>query len=87
MDTSVLVALGIGLLLLMILGHVVMKPVRWVFKIAFHSALGFIMLWGINLAGGYFGFSLPINLFTALIAGFLGVPGIILLIIFRYMIG
>lgn len=37
----------------------------------------------VNLIGSYLGFSIGINAVTALIAGFLGIPGVIFLIIFK----
>lgn len=76
---------GVGALFLMIAGHFLMRPIRWVFKIAFNSLLGLIMLWGTNLIGESIGFTLPINLVSALIVGFLGIPGLILLIVLRYL--
>ena len=45
--------------------------------------VGIVLLYITNFIGTYFSFSLPINPITALIAGFLGIPGIIFLIIFN----
>ncbi|MTV50701.1 pro-sigmaK processing inhibitor BofA [Heliobacillus mobilis] len=87
MDISAqqLTLIGLAVLLLMVAGHLFWRPMRWVFTVAFNSLLGILMLGGTNLVGGYFGFTLPVNLASALIAGFLGVPGMILLIMLKYL--
>lgn len=82
---SIAVAAGVVVILLLLAGNLFMRPMKWVFKLAFNSVLGFLMLWGINLLGGTFGFTLATNWFNALIAGFLGIPGVILLIVFKYL--
>lgn len=56
-----------------------MIPVRWFWKIGINSLSGFVCLWLLNLISGFTGVFFPINLVTACIAGFLGLPGIIFL--------
>ena len=53
--------------------------VRIAWKIGINSLCGFICLWLLNLISGFTGIFFPINFVTACIAGFLGIPGIILL--------
>ena len=43
--------------------------------------LGVVLLVLVNYIGQSFGVSITINVFTALIAGFLGIPGVLLLIL------
>ncbi|RCW64602.1 pro-sigmaK processing inhibitor BofA family protein [Saliterribacillus persicus] len=40
-------------------------------------AIGVLMLFFLNLFGAYFGIHIPINAFTAIIVGFLGLAGIV----------
>ena len=47
--------------------------------------LWFICLWLLNLASGITGIVFEINFITTLIVGFLGIPGIILLLIGQFM--
>lgn len=54
-------------------------PLRWFWKLGINSLCGFACLWLLNLISGYTGIFFPINLATAAIAGFLGIPGIIFL--------
>lgn len=56
-----------------------MAPLRLVWKLGVNTISGFVCLWLLNLISGFTGLLFPINAVTALIAGFLGLPGIALL--------
>ncbi|HHV96339.1 MAG TPA: pro-sigmaK processing inhibitor BofA [Clostridiaceae bacterium] len=58
-----------------------MKPLKFIFKLAGNAILGTIILTLLNpLLSTYFSFHININFLSMLITGFLGIPGIILLI-------
>ena len=57
-------------------------PLKVLGKLILNGGLGVLLLLFVNLAGQYVQISIGINAVTALIAGFLGVPGVIFLIIF-----
>lgn len=67
------------LLLLLPLIRVMLLPIRLGWKLLVNSGCGFLCLWLLNWAAGSTGVYFPINLITTAIAGFLGLPGIILL--------
>lgn len=69
----------IGLLLL----SLIIKVLKWPFKIIINGIVGIVLLYIANILGTYLGFTIAINWVTALIAGFLGVPGVIFLIIYQ----
>ena len=79
MDTELIIYGLIGLVLLFL----VIKLLKWPIKILINGLVGIVLLYLTNYIGAYFDFSLGINPVTALIAGFLGIPGIIFLIIFK----
>ena len=54
-------------------------PLGLAWKIFVNTASGFLCLWLLNLISGFTGLLFPINAVTALITGFLGLPGIALL--------
>lgn len=58
-------------------------PVKWFWKIGINSLCGFACLWLLNVISGYTGIFFPINLVTASIAGFLGIPGILFLMLIQ----
>lgn len=61
-------------------------PLKWFWKLGLNSLCGFVCLWLLDLISGYTGIFFPINLVTASIAGFLGIPGIILLWVVQYLL-
>lgn len=85
LDWGVILAYGAGLLMIYLLARILFVPLKLIWKLVYNALIGGIVLWIINLAGGFFDFSIPINPITALVAGFLGVPGVILLIVLQFM--
>ena len=80
LDMIVYALVGLALLFLII------KLLKWPLKILINGILGIILLYISNIVGSYIGFVLPINAISALIAGFLGIPGIIFLVLFQFFI-
>ena len=80
LDMIVYALVGLALLFLII------KLLKWPLKILINGILGIILLYIANIVGNYIGFVLPINAISALIAGFLGIPGIIFLVLFQFFI-
>lgn len=80
LDMMVYALIGLALLFLII------KLLKWPLKILINSILGIILLYISNIVGSYIGFVLPINAISALVAGFLGIPGIIFLILFQFFV-
>lgn len=71
--------------LVVLLGRVIFTPLRWIFKLLLNSAIGLILLLLLNFLGAPFSLSLPINPVTVIISGFLGLPGVILLLVLNYL--
>ena len=80
LDMIVYALVGVALLFLII------KLLKWPLKILINGILGIILLYIANIVGSYIGFVLPVNAISALIAGFLGIPGIIFLVLFQFFI-
>ena len=79
-DNTKLILIGIiGVLVL----FVILKLFKWPLKILLNGVFGVVLLYIVNLIGANFGFSIGINVVTALIAGILGIPGVAVLIIFK----
>ena len=77
------------LLIPVVVGILVLKfffsQIGCLWKIAVNSVSGFICLWLLNLISGFTGIFFEINIVTVLIAGFLGIPGIILLVLGQFL--
>jgi len=82
---DIVIAALFALFLIMLLGRVFFTPLRWAFKLLVNSAAGLLLLLLVNYLGAPWGFSLPVNIITVLVTGFLGLPGLILLILLRFL--
>ena len=87
MDNLYLILLAAAAVLLVLLFIKIIKlPLKLIFKLLLHAAVGFVALFILNYLGRYVGIWLDINLFNAVITGILGVPGVILLLLFKYLL-
>ena len=87
MDVFVsLVLLAIVSMMILLLIKLFKTPLKWIFKLVINGGLGFIGLFILNLIGGLIGIELGLNWVNAIVVGFLGVPGIILLLLLKYLI-
>lgn len=75
------------IIFLFIFGRIFIIPLKNIIKLIFNSILGGVLIYIINLIGGMFGFNIGLNIFTAVTVGLLGVPGAILLILLKLLIG
>lgn len=87
MDTmNIIIGVVVVLVVLFFIGQVMVKPIKLLWKLLLNSLIGLILLLAVNYLGAYYAFSLPINVITVLVAGFLGVPGVFLLICFQLLL-
>ena len=70
---------AVAVLIFAVLGKVISLPFRIVWKLITNSVVGAIILWVVNL----FGAGIEITFLRALIAGFFGIPGVVVLLIAR----
>ena len=71
----------VGIIVLFILLRVLSLPFRIVCKLITNSIVGALMLWVVNL----FGLGIEITFFKALIAGFFGVPGVLVVVLAHFL--
>lgn len=86
LEMPVILAYVFGIILLYFVGRMFLLPVKLVFRLVYNGLIGGAMLWVVNYIGAYMKFAIAINPITALIAGFLGIPGVVLLILFKIFI-
>ncbi|HEY5584466.1 MAG TPA: pro-sigmaK processing inhibitor BofA family protein [Ruminiclostridium sp.] len=63
-----------------------MNAVKVIKKLLINTVLGAVLLAVINFIGIYFNFNIALNIYSALIIGILGVPGLGLLIFLKFMV-
>ena len=74
-----------GLFFLWLLISLLKKPIKLLLKLACNTAIGYIALLLVNKFGGIIGISLGLNWVNALIIGVFGYPGLILLLLLKYV--
>ena len=80
-----ILALIVPVLIAIFVIKLLLSQVKLIWKLAVNSLSGFICLWLLNLASGLTGIVFEINFITALVVGFLGIPGILLLLAFQFL--
>ena len=85
-DLASIVAVVAAIALIYIIGRVLVMPLKVISKLVINGVVGAILLFLLNAVGGMIHINIAINPITALIAGFLGIPGIILLIFLQFIL-
>lgn len=83
MDFNFIIAFVFGLLLLYLLVRVLYLPLRIGLKLLGNAVVGGLLLAVFNAVGSLFGLTIGVNVVTAFVTGFLGIPGIILLLVLQ----
>ena len=73
-------------LLIWLLVAILKTPMKLLLKLLLNMLCGFVMLFVFNFIGGFFDLSLGMNATNALVAGVLGIPGVILLVLVQNFI-
>ena len=76
---ELVVAFAVGLIVLCLIGKIVSLPMKILWKMITNSVVGAVLLWAVNL----FGAGVQITFIKALIAGVLGVPGVIIVLLMK----
>lgn len=79
-----MIAAGIFILWLVI--KIFLTPIKWIFKLLINTGVGFAALWVLNYFGAFFNISLGLNWVNALVIGVFGFPGLVLLLLLKYLI-
>ncbi len=73
---------AIGVFILYIVGSILMFPIKMLFRMIGSALAGGILLVVVNLFGSLIGLNIEITPLNAIIVGILGIPGVVLLLIF-----
>ena len=82
-STLTVVAAAIGILLLL---RIFTRPIKKIFKFLLHAVFGFVLLWIVNYFGAALGIVLELSLVNCLVAGFIGIPGVLILLAIHYLL-
>ena len=72
---------------LFIFGKIFIIPIKTIFKLIINSVLGGLTIFIINIIGSFFYFHIGLNLITSIFVGILGIPGAIVIVIIKLILG
>ena len=85
MNVGAMAAYILAALLALVLGRIFWKPLKSVLILIFNSFLGGVGLYIFNMIFSFTGFSIGINIVTAAVCGLFGLPGLMLLLLLRFL--
>ncbi len=85
MNTSILIAGGVALVIIFFLVCLFLKPLRALFALVFNTLAGWAGLYIFNFLFASMGLAIGINIVSATTVGVLGIPGLILLIVLKFI--
>ncbi len=80
-----IIGYAIAIMAIVLIGKLISFPVKLIFKLVVNGVIGAVVLTILNFFGGAIGISVGINIFSALVAGFFGIPGVIVLILINLL--
>ncbi len=83
---ELVVSFALGLGLLYAIGWLLLVPMRFLWRLIAGGLMGVLALWLINQLSGITGIYVAINPFTALLVGFLGLPGAALVVALQFLL-
>lgn len=85
-DWRIIPAYALGAVILYFTVRLVAIPLKQTVRLAANAAVGLVILLLFNYVGGNFGFHVPLNPVTALVAGMLGIPGVGLMVALQHVV-
>ena len=81
---------GVGVIIaavgaVLLLFAIIRIPIKIIFKLLLNIAVGFVMLFFLNLLGEFFGITVAVNWINAAIVGILGIPGVALILLLQWL--
>lgn len=87
MNVSYTIIIFLGCIMAIILfGKMLILPIKLIVKLILNSLLGGLIIVAVNWIGAAFNLHIGLNIFTAIFVGILGIPGAILLAIFKLIL-
>lgn len=86
-EGSVIAAAVFGLFMLYVLSRIFYQPLKVLLRAAVHLVAGGLVIVVYNLAGATWNLAVGLNLVSALTVGIMGIPGLLMLIALRQILG
>ncbi|HLU23306.1 pro-sigmaK processing inhibitor BofA family protein [Lederbergia graminis] len=86
MKPALIISIISGIIILLLIVGIPGKTFKWIGQAFMKLMIGAMFLFFLNVIGNQFGISVPINLITTTISGFLGIPGVAALTVIQLWI-
>lgn len=86
MDFTMILPILIGVAVLFVVLKLLALPMKIIIKLVINGLVGGLVIFVVNLIGANFGFMIDLTWITALIVGFLGVPGVVIVAILQFIL-
>ena len=86
MDFTMILPILLGVAVLFIVLKLLALPMKIIIKLVINGLVGGLVIFIVNLIGANFGFMIDLTWITALIVGFLGVPGVVIVTILQFIL-
>ena len=85
-STNTIIIFLACIMTIILFGKLLILPIKLIVKLITNSILGGLIIVLINWIGTAFNLHIGLNIFTSLFVGILGIPGAILLLIFKLIL-
>jgi len=82
---TIIIFLGC-IMAIILFGKMLILPIKLIIKLIINSLLGGLIILAINWIGATVNLHIGLNIFTSMFVGILGIPGAILLLIFKLIL-
>ncbi|WP_249872238.1 pro-sigmaK processing inhibitor BofA family protein [Oceanobacillus saliphilus] len=76
MSSALVITIMIALIMILLFVGAPVKPMKFIGQTTVKLGIGVLFLFFFNVFGGVIGLHIPINLFTTVVSGFLGLFGV-----------
>jgi inhibitor of the pro-sigma K processing machinery len=83
MEPTIIISVLGGIIVLLLLVGAPIRPIRWLGHGLIKIMIGALLLFFLNAFGTTINLHVPINLVTSSVSGFLGIPGLLALIVIQ----
>ena len=87
LDLNNILVYTAAIIFILIMGKVFIVPIKIILKLILNSLLGGLLIFFINAIGTYFQFHIGLNIITSIFVGILGIPGAIVIIFIKLILG
>lgn len=74
------------IIVLITIGKIFVVPIKKIISLIVNSVLGAILIYIVNSVGSNYNFHIGLNWWTIFCSGFLGIPGVILIVILKLIL-